>query len=151
MWVMSERAGPLPEGALITAALKRRRLSARAAAPQAGISETRWRQITSGYQTVSGQRIPVRAPADTLARMAQIARVTPEQLIEVDRADAAEELRNLPPLDEEAAEGPEPSLRELSERLAELTNEIKEDRAREARRVQELEDEVKRLREQRSG
>jgi hypothetical protein len=114
MWGMSEHTGPPPEGALITAALKRRRLSARAAAPQAGISETRWRQITSGYQTVSGQRIPVRAPDDTIARMAQVAGVTPEELINVGRVEAAEELRNLPSLEEPERE---PSLAELAERL----------------------------------
>jgi transcriptional regulator with XRE-family HTH domain len=117
MWAMSEHAGPPPEGALITAALKRRRLSARAAAPKAGISETRWRQITSGYQTVSSQRIPVRAPDDTLARMAQVAGVTPEELIEADRPDAAEELRGLPPLEEPTAD--EPTVAELAAQLAE--------------------------------
>lgn len=115
---MSEHAGPPPEGALIIAALKRRRLSARAAAPQAGISETRWRQITSGYQTVSGQRIPVRAPDDTLARMAQVAGVTPEQLTDADRPEAAEELRGLPPLDEPERE---PTVAELAAEVARLT------------------------------
>lgn len=117
MWVMSEQAGPPPEGALITAALKRRKLSARAAASKAGISETRWRQITSGYQTVSGQRIPVRAPADTVARMAQVAGVTPEELVGVARADAANELRDLPPPGEPE---PELSVADLAERLERL-------------------------------
>lgn len=92
---MSERPATPPEGELITAALKRRQISARAAARQAGISDARWRQITSGFQTVSGTRVAVRAPAETLARMAQVAGLTPEQLSEVGRADAAEALRQL--------------------------------------------------------
>ncbi|MEV5007250.1 hypothetical protein [Streptomyces sp. NPDC055692] len=92
---MDARPGPPPEGALIKAGLKLRRLSARKAAEQAGISDARWRQITSGYQSVSGSRIPVRAPADTLARMSLVAGVTPEQLIGAGREDAAEILREI--------------------------------------------------------
>lgn len=92
---MSERPTPPREAALIATALKRSNLSARAAAQRAGISDARWRQITSGYQTVSGTQVPVRAPADTLARMARTVGATPEQLEEAGRADAAEELRDL--------------------------------------------------------
>lgn len=84
-----------PEAALIKSALKRRRITARAAAHQAGIGEARWYQIMRGNQTVGGARVPVVAPPDTLARMAHAVGVTPEQLEEVDRADAAEELRDL--------------------------------------------------------
>jgi transposase-like protein len=117
MWVMSERPEPPPEGALITQALesKRPKLSVRAAAPRAGIGEARWRQIVKGYQTVSGTDVPVRAPDDTLARMAQVVGVTPEQLIKANRPEAAEELRNLPPLEEPGTD--EPSVAELAERL----------------------------------
>lgn len=92
---MSERPAAPPEGTLITAALKRTKLSARAAARQAAISDARWRQITSGYQTVSGTQVPVRAPADTLARMALVVGVTPEQLAEAGRQDAADALREI--------------------------------------------------------
>ncbi|WP_225793823.1 hypothetical protein [Streptomyces aculeolatus] len=93
---MTTRPSPPPEGQRITAALKRTKLSARRAAELAGISDARWRQITSGYQMVSGNPIPVRdAPAETVARMALVADVTPEELEEDDRPDAAGELRQL--------------------------------------------------------
>lgn len=94
---MSERRpSPSPEGQRITAALKRSKLSARKAADLAGISDARWRQITSGYQMVSGTPIPVRdAPAETVARMALTVGVTPEQLETDGRADAAKELRQM--------------------------------------------------------
>lgn len=52
----------------------------------------------NGYRPEAGQYIPVRAPAETLARMAQVVGVTPEQLEQANRADAAAELRELPPL-----------------------------------------------------
>ena len=87
---MPTRPAPPPWGALITAALRAAGLSAREAARRAGISEGRWRQITSGYQVVSaGIYAPVRGPAATLARMAAVAGVTPAQLEQAGRADAA--------------------------------------------------------------
>jgi len=88
--MMSERPDPPPWGALITTALSRGRVSARAAARQAGISEGRWRQISSGYQVVSpGVYAPVRGPAATLARMAAVAGVTSADLRAAGREDAA--------------------------------------------------------------
>lgn len=93
---MSERPEQPDEGRLIGLAQKRSSLSARKAAAEAGLSEGRWRQIVSGYQTVSaGVYAPVRGPAETLARMAQVVSVTPEQLEQVGRPDAASELREL--------------------------------------------------------
>lgn len=83
------------EAALLQAALKRSRMSARSAASKAGISDARWRQIVSGYQSVSGSYIPVRAPAETLARMAQVVGVTAEELATAGRHDAAEALNDL--------------------------------------------------------
>jgi hypothetical protein len=83
------------EGAAIQRAMIRERLSARQAAPLAGMSEGRWRQIVSGYQSVGGQHLPVKAPAATLARMAQAVKLTPEDLIDAGRRDAAEVLRDL--------------------------------------------------------
>lgn len=69
----------------------------------------------SGYQTVSGTHVPLRAPADTLARMTYAVGGTPEQLAEVGRDDAAAELRLL--LDQEAhapsAEPDDPQVRAL--------------------------------------
>lgn len=93
---MEERPEQRPEGALIAAALKRSRTSQRKAAARVGISENRFRAIVHGYQTVSaGTYAPVRGPAETVARMAHVVGVTPEQLEEAGRADAADELRTI--------------------------------------------------------
>ena len=90
---MTERPSPPPWGVLLIKALADARLSAREAARRAGISEGRWRQIASGYQVVSpGVYAPVHGPAQTLARMAAVAGVTPAQLTEAGRADAAKSL-----------------------------------------------------------
>ncbi|MEW2631581.1 hypothetical protein AB0903_07970 [Streptomyces sp. NPDC048389] len=70
-------------------------MSARKAASQAGLSDARWRQIVSGYQSVSGAFVPVRAPAETLARMAQVVGVSAEELTEAGREDAAQELAKM--------------------------------------------------------
>jgi hypothetical protein len=87
---MVTRPEPPPWGILISAALVRAGLSAREAARRARLSEGRWRQITAGYQVVRpGVYEPVRGPAATLARMAAVAGVTPEQLREAGREDAA--------------------------------------------------------------
>jgi hypothetical protein len=87
---MAERPPPPPWGALLTKALAGVQLSARKAARRAGISEGRWRQIASGYQVVSsGVYAPVHGPAETLAKMAAVAGVTPAQLTDAGRPDAA--------------------------------------------------------------
>ncbi|OMC00349.1 hypothetical protein A5733_04355 [Mycobacterium sp. NS-7484] len=91
---MSEHSPP-PEAELIERlrAEIRPPLSARAAARAAGISEGRWRQIVKGYnKATSDVRVPVIAPAETLARMAKAVGAGPEQLSEVGREDAADEL-----------------------------------------------------------
>jgi transcriptional regulator with XRE-family HTH domain len=94
---MSERPDPPPWGAAITTALHRSGMSARQAARQAGISEGRWRQITSGYQVVSpGVYAPVRGPAATLARMAAVAGVSAADLQAAGREDAARLLDEAP-------------------------------------------------------
>ncbi|WP_174545662.1 helix-turn-helix domain-containing protein [Nocardiopsis dassonvillei] len=93
---MNEKPTPRPEGELIRSALTRAGLSARKAADEAGISEGRWRQIVSGYQVVAkGTYIPVRGPAETIASMARVVGVTPEQLIQADREDAAKVLTEI--------------------------------------------------------
>lgn len=86
---------PPAEAVLIKEALRRARLSGRAAARRAGISDARWRQIIAGYQSVGGQRVPVRAPDETIARMAQAAGVTADELRSTGREDAAEILAEL--------------------------------------------------------
>lgn len=90
---MSDRPEPPPWGTLIAAALGSAGISAREAARRAGISEGRWRQISSGYQVVSpGVYTRVRGPAATLAKMAAVAGVTGAELRASGRADAAEAL-----------------------------------------------------------
>lgn len=88
-----------PEGALIERLRTaiRPTLSVRAAAKAADLSASRWTQIAQGYkQETKTVRVPVRAPADTLARMARVVSATPDQLREAGREDAAAELEALP-------------------------------------------------------
>jgi len=91
---MTERPEAPPEGALLKRALIAARISQREAARRSGISETRWRQLVSGYQVVSREKVPVRSPDDTLARMARAVGVTAEQLEEAGRDEAAAVLRH---------------------------------------------------------
>lgn len=85
-----------PEGALIARALKLKGLSVRKAAPDAAISDARWRQIMNGHASAGpGQVVPVVGPDDTIARMARVAGVTPDQLREAGRTDAADLLLTL--------------------------------------------------------
>jgi len=87
---MVDRPDPPAWGVLIAAALRDAGMSAREAARLADISEGRWRQIAGGYQVVSpGVYAQVRGPAATLAKMATVAGVTPEQLTAAGRDDAA--------------------------------------------------------------
>lgn len=82
---------PPPEAVLI--ATKRDgavpRLSMREAARLAGISATRWRQLEAGTIRVKGTDYPEKAPAETLALMAQAVGATPEELRTSGRDDAA--------------------------------------------------------------
>jgi hypothetical protein len=90
---MAQRPSPPPWGVVLTKALADAQLSAREASRRAGISEGRWRQIASGYQIVSsGVYAPVHGPAETLAKMAAVAGVTPAQLTDAGRPDAADAL-----------------------------------------------------------
>jgi transcriptional regulator with XRE-family HTH domain len=120
---MPERPAPPPWGALLTGALGRAGLSAREAARRAGLSEGRWRQIASGYQVVSaGVYAPVRGPAGTLARMAAVVGVTPEQLRRAGRPDAAQALAATPTAHEDA---------EVGQELLQRVREMNSDQARE--------------------
>lgn len=93
---MAERPDQRPEGALIERARIRKNLSVRKIAPVAGISEARWRQLVSGYSTpTAGVMVAAKAPDLTLARMARAVGVTPDQLREVNRVEAAEVLEGL--------------------------------------------------------
>lgn len=111
---MTDRPEQPPEARLLEAARKRAKLSGRAAAERAGISEGRWRQIESGYQTVrAGIQVPATAPAETLAQMALAMGLTPDDLAEVGRADAAEELRELGPAAPAALDAMEADIEEV--------------------------------------
>jgi hypothetical protein len=93
---MTRPPEPPPEGVLIESARRDAKLSVREAARRAGISEGWWRQVVKGYQSLSGGSFgTVRdVPADTVAKMAKAAGVTPEQLEgEGRRPDAAKILR----------------------------------------------------------
>lgn len=135
---MDERPEQRPEGALIAAALKRSRMSQRKAAELSGISENRLRAIVHGYQNVGVDTyVAVKGPADTVARIADVVGVTPDQLEQADRADAAAALRELATPDPSAGadlrdeaeesqtwdplaglpEDPDERIRELSRRL----------------------------------
>ncbi|ANA99473.1 hypothetical protein [Mycobacteroides chelonae] len=89
---------PPPEAELIER-LRREltpRLSVNRASKMAALSEARWRQIAKGYQQVDPQtRVAVRAPSETLARMAYAVSATPKQLRSAGREDAAGELELL--------------------------------------------------------
>lgn len=85
-----------PEGRLIADAARVKRLTGRQAARMAGISDARWRQIVNGYVSVgAGQAVAVVGPAETLARMARVVGVTPDQLRKAGRSDAADLLLTL--------------------------------------------------------
>ncbi|MFG1872215.1 hypothetical protein [Micromonospora arborensis] len=97
-----EKPDPRPEGALIFGAMERRGLTARAAAAKVGMSEGRLRQIINGYQALGqGQFRVVVGKAIRVAQLAKLVGVTPEQLTEAGREDAARILRDL--LSEDAA------------------------------------------------
>lgn len=94
--VVTEVPPQRPEGALIGDAQRTSGLSIRQASAAADMSDGRWRQIVNGYQSAGqGHYIPVRAPADTIARMADVVGVTADQLSDAGRTDAAGELIKL--------------------------------------------------------
>lgn len=85
---------PPPEAVLIRRAREARDLTPVEAALKARIrlGERRWRQIEDGSE---GRGKPLRATDKTLAHMAAVVSLSPEQLIEVDRTEAAEILREI--------------------------------------------------------
>lgn len=87
---------PPPEATIIRRAREARGLSPEEAATRVPLrlGGTRWRQIEVGYE----RRDPfkaTRAPARTLAHMALIVGVGPDELSGADRSDAAEVLREI--------------------------------------------------------
>lgn len=89
-----ETPGPTPEGRLIEEAAKASGRSTRQLAANAGMSDTRWRQVVRGWQeNAAGKVIEARASDEALARMAYVVKVEPGQLIEAGREGAAEALK----------------------------------------------------------
>lgn len=124
---VSERPPPPPEGQLITAALAKLRpkTTVPEAARRADLSDSRWRQICQGYQMVSGNPVPVTAPADTIARMANVVGVTYNQLVEAGREDAADALQDME-LEEEYGDRTTEQLLVESEEIADQIKKILE-------------------------
>jgi len=93
-----ENESRTPEAALLeglrTAQYK---LTQKAAAKKAGITESRWRQVVGGYQPSKdgAPRVRVVAPAQTIARMAYAVDAKPQQLKDAGRQDAAVELAEI--------------------------------------------------------
>jgi hypothetical protein len=84
------------EGSLIETAANATGLSVKKLAANAGISDTRWRHIVRGWQPAQGGgQNPVVAPALTLAKMAFTVGVSPDQLTQAGREDAADLLARL--------------------------------------------------------
>lgn len=82
------------------------------------MSEGHWRAIVSGSRSIAKDTwVPVRGPAETLARMAHVVGVTAEQLDQAGRPDAADALREGEPAREETLEEIQA---EISEDLARL-------------------------------
>lgn len=99
------------------------RLSMSEAARRAGISPTRWRQLENGYRLMLGKPVRESAPARTLAAMAAAVGVTPGELKEAGRPDAAGEL-------EAMLAGPPPAssddeFREQLDRIESLAREMR--------------------------
>jgi transcriptional regulator with XRE-family HTH domain len=81
---------------LIRERRKRMHLSYDRAATRAGISGTRWRQLEDGHRAIRGVGyIPEEAPPATLARMAYVVGVTPDELISDGQPAAGAELADL--------------------------------------------------------
>jgi hypothetical protein len=91
----TELPGQRPEGKLIQDALTRDGRSIRTVAPLAGITDARWRQLVKGSMKTGDQVHEQVARAETLARMAYVVGVTPQELAGVDREDAAVVLERL--------------------------------------------------------
>lgn len=80
------------EGELIETARARRvppGTSVNQIAKRAGITGSRWRQIERGYSSRAGMYVAEKSKPETLAAMAQVVRVTPEELRKAGREDAA--------------------------------------------------------------
>lgn len=98
------------EGRLIEEAVKADGRSVRQLAPLAGISDARWRHIVKGYQPTGGGRWnEAKAPAQTLARMAYLLGIDPDELDAAGRPDAAQALAGVQAARERHPQPPTPA------------------------------------------
>ncbi|MFI5781143.1 helix-turn-helix domain-containing protein [Nocardia sp. NPDC051570] len=58
-------------------------LSKRAAAKRAGISDSRWRQLELGFETVRGQAYSVKTTPETVAHIAKAVHLDVHELLEI--------------------------------------------------------------------
>lgn len=106
---MTDPASDLsPLGELLEDARKRLDLSKREAARRAGFSETRWRQIVTGWQDPANRTTPANPPARTVAAAARAVG------IDVQEALRAAGLPPLPPEQLPPAEDDDPIRRILT-------------------------------------
>lgn len=96
------------EGALVRRARERVRpkISIAAAAKRANMSPDNWGHVERGYQSTGRGQPPrqVIPPTGTLAHMANAVGITPQELEDIGRSDAADALRDLHSLRAEPAE-----------------------------------------------
>ncbi|MCU1647113.1 MAG: hypothetical protein JWN03_7388 [Nocardia sp.] len=76
-------------GRRVEAARETAGLSKREAAKRAGISESRWRQLEAGHETVRGQTYPVKTTPETVAHIADAVGASREELLEAAGFDPA--------------------------------------------------------------
>jgi len=94
---MPKPPAPPPEARLLKLArLRRNHMSIPDAAALAGVSASLWRQVEAGYSTpAAGIQVPKVTPAETLALMSRPLGITPAQLNDAGRGDAAAILADL--------------------------------------------------------
>ena len=108
---MARDLPPTAEGALLRKARQRirPRLSIEAAAARASMSAENWGHVERGYQSMGRGQEPriVIPPGPTLAHMARVVGLTPRDLAEIGRGDAADILADLiTPTEAHPAAGP---------------------------------------------
>jgi transcriptional regulator with XRE-family HTH domain len=98
---VTSRASPGPQTPAEAELIRRRRetavppMSRRQAAAKAGISPSQWSDVERGSKKAGpGIAVPVQATAETLARMAQVVGIGPDELTAAGREDAAHHLRS---------------------------------------------------------
>ena len=126
------RPEPPPEAVLLRLARKAAGIGTRDAAAAGGISKARLSQIENGYERRMGQYKSVHGKDSTVAHLAAFTGVTPEELDEAQRPDAAAVLRVIlrrrkpdppePPLPPAPDPAPfTPAEERMAEKLAEKT------------------------------